>query len=230
MSIHWTDRLTDYLDGDLPAEEARALELHLGGCAPCATALEELRAIIAAAAALPEHPPGRDLWPGIEARLKTRTSEGVTADVVPIEGFRAHGRRVSVTVPQLVAAGIALVVFSAGGVWLATGQRAPSIAAAAPQPTEASAPVQSAFTYTAAWEEAVTELQGEFDLRRSELDPATIMVVERNLALIDDAIAEARQALEADPSSAFLNGYVAEAMRRKVDLLRQATRIQRTET
>lgn len=230
MSIHWTDRLTDYLDGDLSSEEARALELHLDGCAPCATALEEIRAIVATAAALPEHPPARDLWPGIEARLKTRTTGGVTADVMPIERFRARGRRVSVTVPQLLAAGITLVVFSAGGVWLATDRRAPTVATAPPQSAEAPAPVQGAFTYTAAWEEAVTELQGEFDRRRSELDPATIMVVERNLALIDDAIAEARQALEADPSSGFLNGYVAEAMRRKVDLLRQATRIQRTET
>ena len=151
MSIHWTDRLTDYLDGDLSPEEARALELHLDGCGPCATALEELRAIVEAAAALPEHPPARDLWPGIEARLKTRTSEGVRADVVPLEGFRARGRRVSVTVPQLVAAGIALVVFSAGGVWLATGQDAPTVAASPPQSAEAPAPVQGAFTYTAAW-------------------------------------------------------------------------------
>ena len=73
-------------------------------------------------------------------------------------------------------------------------------------------------------------LEAEFELRRAVLDPATIQVVERNLAIIDGAIAESRRALEADPSSGFLNGYLAEAMRRKVDLLRQATRIQRTET
>lgn len=230
MSMHWTDRLSDYLDGDLSPEEARALELHVESCAPCAAALDEIRAVVAAAAALPEHPPARDLWPGIEARLTPRTTEGVTADVTSIQAFRGRGRRVSVTVPQLIAAGLALVVFSAGGVWLAMGSEGRAVAGMPPEAAEATAPVQSPFTHTAAWEEAVTELQGEFDLRRSELDPATIMVVERNLALIDEAIAEARQALEADPSSGFLNGYVAEAMRRKVDLLRQATRVQRTET
>ncbi|MBW3552131.1 MAG: zf-HC2 domain-containing protein [Gemmatimonadetes bacterium] len=228
--MHWTDRLSDYLDGELSPEEALALELHLESCAPCAAALDEIRAVVAAAAALPEHPPTRDLWPGIEARLTPRTTEGLTADVVSLDAFRARGRRVSVTVPQLIAAGLALVVLSAGGVWLAVGSDARAVAGMPPEAAEATAPVQSPFTYTAAWEEAVTELQGEFDLRRSELDPATIMVVERNLALIDEAIAEARQALEADPSSGFLNGYVAEAMRRKVDLLRQATRVQRTET
>ena len=231
MSIHWTDRLSEYVDGDLPSEEARALELHIESCLACASALEEVRAVVAAAAALPERPPRRDLWPGIEARLTPRTTDGVSADVVPIGAFRPRGRRVSATVPQLLAAGIALVVFSAGAVWLATGSEAPAVATgAAPGPTEATAAVQSPFLHTAAWEEAVSDLQGEFDLRRSELDPATIMVVERNLALIDEAIAEARRALEADPSSGFLNGYVAEAMRRKVDLLRQATRIQRSET
>ena len=230
MSIHWTDRLSEYLDGDLPAEETRALEVHVESCAPCAAALEEIRAVVAAAAALPEHPPTQDLWPGIEARLRPRTTEGLVPDVVPIGGRRVSGRRVSVTVPQLLAAGIALVVFSAGAVWLATGPEGPAVAGAPPQATAATAPAPTPFAYTAAWEAAVSDLEREFARRRAELDPATIMVVERNLALIDDAIAEARQALEADPSSGFLNGYVAEAMRRKVDLLRQATRIQRTET
>lgn len=229
MSMHWAGRLSDYLDGELSPEEALALELHVESCVPCAAALDEIRALIAAAAALPEHPPTHDLWPGIEARLTPRTT-GVTADVVSLDAFRARGRRVSVTVPQLIAAGLALVVLSAGGVWLALGSEGRPVAGVPPESAEATAPVQDAFAYTAAWEEAVTELQGEFELRRSELDPATIMVVERNLALIDEAIAEARQALEADPSSGFLNGYVAEAMRRKVDLLRQATRVQRTET
>lgn len=226
MSEHWTDRLSEYLDGELTAGEARELESHLAGCAACAGTLAELRAVVEAAAMLPDEPPARDLWPGIEARLTPRTAAGVEARVVPLDAGRRQHRRVAFTIPQLAAAGIALVVFSAAAVWLSVGGGAGSPVAQAPAPALAPA---GAVSLAASWESAVADLETEFERRRATLDPETILVVERNLALIDAAIADARQALEADPSSGFLNGYVADAMRRKVDLLRQATRIQRTD-
>lgn len=229
MSEHWTERLSEYLDGELAEGDARRLEGHLATCGACAATLAELEAVVGEARSLPDAPPARDLWPAIEARLSPRTADGVPATVVPI-GPRASGlrRRVMLTVPQLAAAGIALVLFSASGVWMALRTGGPP-ATAAPQPTAAVQPaVPRAFA--ANWDAAVADLEAEFGRRRAVLDPATIQVVERNLAIIDGAIAESRRALEADPSSGFLNGYLAEAMRRKVDLLRQATRIQRTET
>ncbi|HUG41611.1 MAG TPA: zf-HC2 domain-containing protein [Longimicrobiales bacterium] len=230
MSEHWTDRISAYVDGDLPEREARRLEEHVARCPSCAAALEELRALVGAAGSLPDVPPERDLWPGIEARLASRSSEGVAPKVVPLHGARPAGaRRVALTVPQLAAAGIALVLFSAGAVWLAMGGGAPVSTAQGPaEPSPAAS--ASSVAFAASWEAAVAELETEFARRRPVLEPETILAVERNLALIDDAIAEARSALEADPSSGFLNGYVADAMRRKVDLLRRATRIQRTDT
>ena len=33
---HWTEKLDAYLDGELPAAEARAVGEHLRGCATCA--------------------------------------------------------------------------------------------------------------------------------------------------------------------------------------------------
>lgn len=226
MTEHWTDRLSEYLDGELPEGDARRLEDHLATCGACASTLAELEAVVLRAKALPDDPPARDHWPAIEARLSPRTAEGVSATVVPI-GRPSPGlrRRVMLTVPQLAAAGIALVLFSVGGAWMALRTGGPPTAPAATA-------VESAdpFAFAASWEAAVADLEAEFESRRAVLDPATIQVVERNLAIIDEAIGESRRALEADPSSGFLNGYLAEAMRRKVDLLRQATRIQRTET
>lgn len=226
MSEHWTDRLSDYIDGELPASDAKRLEAHAAGCPACAGTLEDLRAVVRAASALSDAPPSSDLWPGIEARLSPRTARGVDRTVLPLEPQTVRSpRRLAFTVPQLIAAGIGLIVLSAGGAWMALGGGAG---------TPTSSPVATASTgavmFASSWEAAVADLETEFERRRSDLDPATILVVERNMALIDDAIAQARQALEADPASGFLNGYVAEAMRRKVDLLRQATRIQRTES
>jgi hypothetical protein len=51
------------------------------------------------------------------------------------------------------------------------------------------------------------------------------MVIERNLTVIDEAIAQARQALDADPANTFLNSHLADSRRRKLELLRRATMI-----
>lgn len=235
MSEHWTDRLSAYIDADLEAGEAERLEAHLATCPACATALAELRAVVTAAAALPAAPQAAgtaNLWPAIEARLRPRTADGLAPEVVPIEAARERRerRRVAFSVPQLVAAGLALVVFSAGGAWLALGGAPPSSVATTPSPAGTAAADPGAVTFATSFETAVAELEAEFERRRVELDPQTVLVVERNLAIIDEAITQARQALEADPASGFLNGYVADAMRRKVDLLRQATRIHRAES
>jgi len=48
-----------------------------------------------------------------------------------------------------------------------------------------------------------------------------VRVVRQNLAVINQAIAEARTALERDPGSTYLNLHLANTMRRKVELLRR---------
>ena len=63
---------------------------------------------------------------------------------------------------------------------------------------------------------------------RGRLAPATVAVLERNLALIDAAIVEARAALEADPANADLRALLWGAHRQKLDLLDRATRLTRS--
>jgi hypothetical protein len=58
--------------------------------------------------------------------------------------------------------------------------------------------------------------------RRPTLDTATVAVLERNLAIIDAAIAESRAALERDPDSVLLNRQLHNALGRKVQVLRTA--------
>jgi len=52
--------------------------------------------------------------------------------------------------------------------------------------------------------------------------PFPVKIIEQNLAAIDRAIAEAQRALDADSGNLYLNTHLAETMRRKLDLLRQA--------
>lgn len=58
--------------------------------------------------------------------------------------------------------------------------------------------------------------------RRNQLDPVTISVIERNLAVIDNAIEQCKQALDKDPASAFLMQSLNNALETKVELLRMA--------
>lgn len=220
---HYTTRLSDYLDGELAPAERAELEAHVAECEECASTLEELRAVVDAAGRLPELPPERELWPEIEARLEPRGGPAAEdRDVVPIW----RSRQVVMTVPQLIAAGLALILFSASAVWMAAAgndemESAAVVAQADPTVTHV------AFTD---FDRAVTSLEAEYESRRDELDPETIRVLERNLAIIDQAIVEARAALAADPSSGFLSDHLANAMRHKMGLLRQATMIAQSET
>jgi len=58
--------------------------------------------------------------------------------------------------------------------------------------------------------------------RRTQLDTATLNVIERNLQIIDDAIAQCRAALARDPNSRFLLDNLNGALDTKVQLLRTA--------
>ena len=62
---------------------------------------------------------------------------------------------------------------------------------------------------------------------RAALDPATVATIERNLAVIDRAITESREALARDPSDPDLRVLFRTSQAQRVALLEQATRIAR---
>jgi hypothetical protein len=68
----------------------------------------------------------------------------------------------------------------------------------------------------------ITALETLLDERRTQLDPATVKAVEDNLAIIDAAVAQAREALARDPSSGFLNQRLENSLNKKIQLLRTA--------
>jgi len=70
---------------------------------------------------------------------------------------------------------------------------------------------------------AVSDLEKILRDERDRLDPRTVMVIERNLETIDNAIRQARAALDHDPANTYLNSHLADARRRKLELLRRAT-------
>jgi Putative zinc-finger len=214
----FTARLSDYLDGeDMDARERAAIETHLAGCAGCRAALEELRGVAAAAASLADTAPATDLWPGISARIETGRP------TVPVV---SAPRRFSFTLPQLVAAGLALMVLSGGLVWVARlGDARTSIppVVASGEPSEEAGRVEPANFADAHFDEAVSDLEKTLAAGRNTLDPETVRIIEENLLAIDQAIEQSRRALRTDPANVYLNTHFAAARSRKLALLRRAS-------
>jgi anti-sigma factor RsiW len=224
MSDQWMERLSEYLDGELSDGERIALEAHLQGCGECAAVLADLRQVVARAQMLENETPPRDLWPVIAQRIGATSGKARTVDLA---SRRPAARRWSFSLPQLAAAGIALMVVSGGTVGLlrspARQKIAPPVATVSSgNPPAINAAVSPKGTARQSYATAVADLEQVLASGRGQLDTTTIRVIEQNLAAIDRAIAQAQRALDADPANLYLNTHLAETMRRKLDLLRQA--------
>lgn len=166
-----------------------------------------------------DEPPSRDLWPGVAARIASAPS-------IPT------GRRLTFSPTALALAASVLIAVTSGLTWMVARQ--PAGGAAAPN----NGPVIQAYGLPddhttgqivpanfadAQFNAAVTDLEQILHDDRDRLDPRTVQVIERNLQAIDNAIQEARMALDNDPANPYLNSHLADARRRKLDLLRHAT-------
>jgi anti-sigma factor RsiW len=216
----FTDRLSDYIDDEVGAEERRLIDAHLESCADCRTVLEGLRQVVAHAAALEDTPPAGDLWPGIAARAAI---DRPRAGGLVLFRRLVSARRFSFTLPQLAAATIAVMLLSGGVVWMArSGDPRADF-----EPLSAEVARTPALTPAAAgdtpYDAAVTDLEGALQAGRTHLDPATVRILEENLASIDRAIDQSRRALAADPANLYLNRHLAAARQRKLSLLRRAS-------
>ena len=223
----WTDRLSEYVDRELPDAERVALEAHLADCAECRGTVELLEAVQRRAARLPDRELRQDLWPAIAAMIGSESP--LRPEPAPVRPIPPR-RRYAFSLPQLAAAGIALAMVSGGAVWLArdgSSPARPAAVATAPAP-DATPDAGAALASNAAlragqtFDAAVADLQAVLDAGRDRLDPRTVSVLEKNLTVIDSAVAEAQRAVAADPANAYLNSHLVRTLRRKVELLRQA--------
>ena len=188
--------LNEYVDGTLAARERATVEAHLADCAGCQAAIVDLRALVTAAAALPKSiPPKRNLWTTIEARIVQRATWNV-------QRVRWRG--------ALAAAAVLAIALA--------------INRLTPHPPYRPAG-QGWAAVEADFDRASEDLSRVLAAERERLRPETVALLERNLAIIDAAIAESRAALARDPANAEVRWFVTAALRQKVELLRWAARV-----
>jgi hypothetical protein len=226
MIDRFTDRLSEYLDGDLDPRDEAALEAHLVDCATCRATLAELRAVVARASALPVGEPPEHLWAGIRQRIET----DVPVAAVAFATVRSR-RRFAFSLPQLAAAAVLVMTLSGGTVWLAlSGNRAAQPVGIAENGLSTdSQSLGRLVGNIATFQTTIAELEEALARRSETLDPVTVAVLESNLKIIDAAIAEAVSALQRDPGNAYLNQHLGNTMEKKIDVLRRAAGVGRSQ-
>jgi hypothetical protein len=79
-----------------------------------------------------------------------------------------------------------------------------------------------AFPEAETYSREIDRLRTIFARNRTQLDPRTTAIIEANLKVIDEAIAQSKAALAQDPASRFLNNQLNSALDKKLELLRTA--------
>lgn len=206
------EHLDDWVDGTLAEPIRLATERHLADCADCRRDEAELRDLLARAAALPRSiQPPHDLWPGILG--------GIERGKVVRGRFGVSPATRRWLLPA--AAGLVLVLASSGLTALFLG------GPTAPGARRAAATVawQEFAAAESEYQRVTDELLGALEARSDELAPETVETVMTNLALIDGAIREAREALERDPANAGLANKLTDIYRKRVDFLQAMNRL-----
>jgi len=217
---HWTDRLSEYVDGELDPPARVAIDAHLATCAECRATRDALTRVVARARRVPYREPSRDLWTSVEAAIEA-------SRVTPMPSA-PRPRLVTLPVGRLVAAVAAVAIIAAGVAWMVASTRSAPPLAAVPDSAPATTGVpmtNSAAVAVASYRDAAADLERALEAGRSTLRPETMRVIEENLRTIDRAIAQADSALRRDPGSEYLNQYLAATMQRKLRLLRRAVDI-----
>lgn len=223
MNEHLTwEELNDFVDDVLAPDAAARARAHLASCPQCRSRVTGIEVALAEVArAAREIPPPAEAWAAVRSEIESRK-------VVPLAGMAGHSASVARFGSRrrwtLAAAAVVLVAASSIVTALVMSRTQPSAAVAVDSAAAIAIPVavvDAERSYLA----SVQELGAALEAARPHLSAQTIEIVERNLALIDAAIAESRAALLRDPGNRVLLDVLAGTYRQKLELLRRAAQL-----
>jgi hypothetical protein len=211
----YREAIQELAEGTIGPVRRAELQTHLDQCDGCRTLAADLRKIREAASALDHPAPPAHVWMQIAGRLR---QEGRLS--APPSQRRHYA---------LLALAAALVLSVGTSLWLVVSHRG----IATPAPIESAAQgngnvatgdaVQSITDDLKVAEQhyqsAISKLEQAAKNNDGAIDPQTAAVLEKNLTVIDQAIAESRTALKSEPQSQPARDSLFEALRRKVTLL-----------
>ena len=200
----WEEALNDFVDGSAQLDDAAAVERHLADCRSCRDTADALRTLLGRAASLPHRiEPARDLWPAIADDLGRP---------------RSARRWPAIAAAMLILAAAA----TTSTMWrsVSTGGSPPSGVVVA-RYLDDDADLREA---EEEFRKATTKLMVVLERRKAQMSPQAVAELERNLRVVNDAIAEIGAAMERDPDNPRLERLFADVYSTKVELLRSAVR------
>lgn len=221
---HVTDRLSDFMDGNLDGAAKREVEDHLKQCATCLGVLRDLEHVVGAARSLGPIDPPRDLWASVQDGI-VRVGSPLRVEMGGAGSPAAPRVRRSVSIPQAAAAILLVSLMSAGGAWWLSGSvRSEATPATEARSAEDGPPaVLVSDVVPPELSEELRVLEAALERASADFDPNTRRILERNLSIIDRAIRESLEALATEPADPYLEEHLQSQMRRKVRVLRNAT-------
>jgi hypothetical protein len=213
------DTLHEFVENALDASARSEVERHLESCATCRQFVDDLREIRSVAASLePRNPPVR-AWTRLERAIKLEQTPHAAA---------ARKRGTATYLWLGVAAALVLAVWA--GMRFRPAQPGP----AAPATTAADAPADQPAVSTSDaaqsveaelrqaedhYEKAIKGLEQIASAEQGVFDPRTAATLQKNLAVIDQAIGESRAALRQQPTSEPAQQSLMESFKAKIALL-----------
>jgi hypothetical protein len=206
--------LSEFADGELAPESAASVQRHVATCVTCREELARLRAIIERAGNLsPRIEPPAGTWSAVRSRLRRQAQSTARRRA----WIRDWGLR--------AAAALVLVAGSSALTVLALRSRMSDRVTATPRPATVLAIPAAVRAVDRSYAAVLDELTVTLDAQRGALSPETVATLERTLRVIDEAIAEARAALAADPGNGALLDVLSANYEQKVQLLRRVSEL-----
>jgi anti-sigma factor ChrR (cupin superfamily) len=217
--------LNGYADGTLNAAERPGVEQHLAGCAACREMVVDLREILRATGDLELREPPVRAWSRLERAIKMeREHAAPSSPSRPLDGARgrqpAAGGHLGAgryrKYAAWLAAAAAILVATTVGMRYAPARRsnAPAVVGEAAQSIETE--LRQAESH---YEKAIKGLETIANSEQGELDPRTAATLQKNLAVIDQAISESRAAVRAQPASEPAQQSLIDGFKTKIGLL-----------
>jgi anti-sigma factor RsiW len=213
----YLNSIHERVDGTIGSIRRAELEIHLAGCEACRALLDDLQRIHDAAAALPPLAAPDRSWLQIAGRLRMegRIREDAPAVTTP---KRPYAKWLAMAAALVIAAGSAILLL------VPRTAPVPAPAASVPAPvaaveTSPAEAVNAVEVAQAQFEKAIADLEKVAKANQQTLDPGTSATIEKNLGILDQAIAENRAAVKSEPASVAARETLFDALRQKVSLL-----------
>lgn len=233
------DLLSDLLDGALSHDEQAELSAHLEECLDCFTVQRELDSIVGIACDRRgeyDAPPNEQaLWLRIRNSIEIETgATAIVAGPVSVKGeswwARLSHRSWELSLPQLTAAVASIVI----AVSLATAfsvrryQNTPNSSSSAPEQTARTQSVRTPNSammdadYRVQQQEAMIQYWNQrVDQRRQHWNQQMRESFDRNLNVLDEVVAEARERLKQNPHDEVSEDVLNSALNDKMELLKE---------